>query len=137
MSEIIKKIKVLEQEIKTTLEETLLMSDIEFQHGKYFSMRYGIFNHPRVKQIIRRCCEETITNIRKKHPGVIRFERRNEVEYYIEELMIDPSIKDKTTMIYSILLDLKEGVKKYLANNENRKLIQAYKKLIEKRCRVW
>lgn len=51
--------------------------------------------------------------------------------------MIDPSIKDKTTMMYSILLDLKEGIKKYLANNENRKLIQAYKKLIEKRCRVW
>lgn len=49
MSEIIKKIKSLEQEIKTTLEKTLLMSDIEFRHGKYFSMKYEVFNHPRVK----------------------------------------------------------------------------------------
>lgn len=135
------KILGLEEEIKDVLEETRFMSDIKFHHGGNFFMKYKVFNNQRIRAIIDECCEETIQGLREKHREIIKAERRIEIgydnEFYVEELTIDPRRKDKTTIMYSILLDLKEGIKKYLANNENRKLIQAYKKLIEKRCRVW
>lgn len=126
----------IEEQIKGQLENTTLISNVQFHHGNYFSMSYEVFNNESVKQMINQCCEETISRIKKQVSYIGKIERESSDSFYKERVSISPVTKDKRQVIYELLQVMKEGVRKYIANNENQRAIAYYKKIRQRRCRI-
>jgi hypothetical protein len=109
-----------EDRITRMLEETGIISDIEFHHHNFFSLKFKIYNNARAKAIIYQCYEEMSKKINEQ-VGYVRLQNQNQIpDRGINcRIDIDPAKKGSSPQIIdSILSFLAWDIESYLQKHQ-------------------